>query len=122
MNSPHLVGMVLLTGAALLSAGASAGQGFAPESYSLSNHRIGAFQCLRCPKGGFLEGVRSGDQVRVRREFSAIQKLCVSKYSPVGSELYVYFSLDGAAWPERGDWGLKASSWNAECHLPSAPP
>jgi hypothetical protein len=31
--------------------------------------------------------------------------------------LYVYFTLDGALWPDGGSWGLKANSWNAECYL-----
>lgn len=108
----------ILAGCLLLAASASsAAQAFAPEKYLLSAHRIGAFQCLRCPLGGFLEGVRSSDQARVRRQFSAIQKLCVVRYGYVGREQFVYFRLDEDLWPDKGVWGLKTNSWNAECRL-----
>ncbi len=109
----HLSLVALLVGIPPLAPG----QTFSPEEYLLSNHRMGAFQCLRCPKGGFLEGIRSGDNVRIRREFSAIQQLCVGRYSYESGKQYIYFQLDGGGWPDKGAWGLKSSSWNAECHL-----
>ena len=107
-----LISLLLAAGACEVRA-----QTFSPAEYRLSTHRIGAFQCLKCPKGGFIEGVKSGDRSRVRREFSAIQQLCVASYGYVDDELYVYFALDSSVWPDGGSWGLKANSWNAECHL-----
>jgi hypothetical protein len=92
-------------------------QTYSPETYRLSPHRIGAFQCLKSPKGGFIEDIKNGDQTRVRRQFSAIQQLCVATYNYVDDELFVYFSMDGNHWPDGGSWGLKANSWNGECHL-----
>src|SRR5262245_49587068 len=56
-------------------------QTFDIDRYYLSTHRMGSFQCLQCPRGGFLEGVRETDQTRILRHFSAIQRLCVSKYA-----------------------------------------
>ena len=109
-------GLVILTLFILFPAPSGA-QVFGVDDYYLSTHRMGAFQCLRCPRGGFIEGIRSGDQGRARREFSSIQELCVGKYTTVDGELFVFFNLDDQPWPDHGAWGLKANSWNAECRL-----
>ena len=109
----------LIAAALILSALATSvrAQVFGVDDYYLSTHRMGAFQCLRCPKGGFVEGIRNGGQGRVRRGFSSIQQLCVAKYVYFDGELYVFFNLDDQSWPDDGAIGVKANSWNAECSL-----
>lgn len=92
-------------------------QVFDVDKYYFSTHRMGAFQCLQCPNGGFLEGVRNRDHTRIRREFSAIQRLCIGRYMNVDGDQYVFFYLDGEPWPDQGELGVKSSSWNAECVL-----
>ena len=77
--------------------------------------RMGAFQCLVCPDGGFLEGVRDGDHGRVKEVFGAFKSLCIASYEYIDGELYLRFLLDNRPWPRDGVIGLKANSWNAEC-------
>lgn len=45
----------------------------------------------------------------IRRETSA------SGVNPSG-ERYARITLDDGGWPDGGTWGVKTSSWNAECH------
>lgn len=110
-------GFIAVAGLLSLLSSPARAQVFGVDDYYLSTHRMGAFQCMRCPKGGFIEGVRSGDHSRTRREFSSIQQLCVGKYAYIDGELYAFFNLDDQPWPDDGVWGLKANSWNAECKL-----
>ena len=110
-------GFIAVAGLLSLLSSPARAQVFGVDDYYLSTHRMGAFQCMRCPKGGFIEGVRSGDHGRTRREFSSIQQLCVGKYAYIDGELYAFFNLDDQPWPDDGAWGLKANSWNAECKL-----
>ena len=98
--------MLSFTALALpVSFGAAAG----PVDGPLTD-RIGAYQCLVCPNGGFLEGVRSGGHGRVHREFPAYKKLCVRLYDYFENELYVHFRLDDEVWPEEGAWTSKEMS------------
>ena len=73
-------------------------------------NRIGAFQCLVCRNGGFLEGTRSGSHGRIRENFPADKKLCVSLYEYFENELFVHFRLDDQVWPEEGAWTSKQMS------------
>lgn len=118
----------------------------APEA----SRRMGAYQCLPCARGGFLEGIRSGSHGRVRRDFGPERRLCIARYEYLDGEQYIFFRLefgteevsgawsagqrritagvtsegervtrvplDDAGWPDGGEWGVKASSWNAQCH------
>ena len=92
-------------------------QSFDVAEYYHSTHRMGAFQCIRCPQGGFLEGIRHPDNVRTRHQFSAVQALCVATYRQIDGETYLHFKLDAELWPDNGQVAFKVNSWNAECYL-----
>ena len=78
---------------------------------------MGAFQCLVCPTGGVLEGIRGEAHGRIRREFGTFKSLCIGRYDYEDGEQFVFFTLDSKAWPdEEGHWGVKSNSWNAECN------
>ena len=106
-----------LLGALLCLSQTGVAQTFDAREYYHSTHRMGAFQCIRCPKGGFVEGVRHPDDVRARHEFSAIQALCIATYREIDDEYYLLFKLDDRLWPDDGNVAFKVNSWNAECHL-----
>jgi len=86
----------------LLSPSASSGHSVSTEEYVRSSQGIGAYQSLRCPEGGFVEGVRSSGGARARRLFSSIQLRCVARHSYVDDKLHVFFTPEGNLCPDGG--------------------
>ena len=69
--------------------------------------RMGAYQCLSCALGGFLDGIRSGSHGRIHREFAPGRKLCIAHYEYEDGELYVFFRLDWERESSAKSWGMQ---------------
>ena len=69
--------------------------------------RMGAYQCLECPDGGFLTGIRRGGYGRVLRKFPARRQLCVASYQVIDGEQYVFFQLVPTTSKSDGAWTIR---------------
>ena len=75
--------------------------------------RMGAYQCLDCPSGGLLTGIRQGGYGRVRREFPPYRRLCVASYQDVAGEQYVFFQLKPMTSKTDGAWTIRRERSNS---------
>ena len=78
---------------------------------------MGAYQCLDCINGGFLQGIRPGGHGRVKRDFPPNRSLCVARYQYIEGEQYVFFQLDKFDPGRDGAWTVKRRSSAAGYNL-----
>lgn len=69
--------------------------------------RMGAYQCLDCPFGGFLTGIRQGGHGRVLRKFPPGRRLCAASYQEFDGEQYVFFQLEPMTTKTDGAWTVR---------------
>lgn len=99
----RLLAAALLVVPAVAEAQAEGKGGEPPEPV----RRMGAYQCLDCPAGGFLTGIREGGYGRVLREFPPRRRLCVAAYREIDGEQYVYFQLEPMSARTDGAWTIR---------------
>lgn len=99
MRTPFLLSLVLL----------SPVQTFAQDDPH-PVRRMGAYQCLDCPHGGFLTGIRQRGGGRVLRKFPPQRRLCVASYQDVDGEQFVFFQLQPMTAKTDGAWTIRRES------------